>query len=444
MMVVVGLSHRTAPLEVRERLALPREQLGDLLRQLASRPELGEVLCVSTCNRVEVVAAPRENDPQGLSRASDALRRFLEEIARSNGGGEIQRHLYAHRGHDAALHLFRVASSLDSIVVGEPQILGQMKEAFEAAQAAGTAGTVLTRVVSRALHAAKRVRSETAIGEGQVSISSVAIDLAHQIFGALSGRVVLLVGAGEMAEAAAQSLEHAGARLVVVNRSHERGVELAQRVGGAHRPWSELDAAVLEADVVISSTSSRGFVLSRELVARSVRQRRGRALFLIDIAVPRDIDPDVNSLDNVFLYDIDDLEGIVQETRKGRAAEAQKAEGIVAEEVRALDAWVEARGVTPTIVALRTKTRSTLQAELERSLAGRLRHLNEADRAALNAMLDAAVNKLLHAPTTHLRKAAAEPRGEQMAQTLRDLFELPEVSIVADPPADARSSKKNP
>jgi glutamyl-tRNA reductase len=444
MMVVVGLSHRTAPLEVRERLALPREQLGDLLRQLAGRPELGEVLCVSTCNRVEVVAAPRENDPQGLSRASDALRRFLEEIARSNGGGEIQKHLYAHRGHDAALHLFRVASSLDSIVVGEPQILGQVKEAFEAAQAAGTAGTVLTRVVSRALHAAKRVRSETAIGEGQVSISSVAIDLAHQIFGALAGRVVLLVGAGEMAEAAAQSLEHAGARLVVVNRSHERGVELAQRVGGAHRPWSELDAAVLEADVVISSTSSRGFVLSRELVARSVRHRRGRALFLIDIAVPRDIDPDVNSLDNVFLYDIDDLEGIVQETRKGRAAEAKKAEGIVAEEVRALDAWVEARGVTPTIVALRTKARSTLQAELERSLAGRLRHLNEADRAALGAMLDAAVNKLLHAPTTHLRKAASEPRGEQMAQTLRDLFELPEVSIVADPPADARNSKKNP
>ncbi|MCS6898415.1 MAG: glutamyl-tRNA reductase [Myxococcales bacterium] len=442
MMVVVGLSHRTAPLEIREKLALPREQLGDLLRQLVDQPELGEVLCVSTCNRVEIIAVPRENNPQGLSRASDVLRRFLEEIARSNGGGEIGRHLYAHRGYDAALHLFRVASSLDSIVVGEPQILGQVKEAFEEAQAAGTAGTVLTRVVSRALHAAKRVRSETAIGEGQVSVSSVAVDLARQIFGALAGRVVLLIGAGEMAEAAAQSLEHAGARLVVVNRSHERGVELAQRVGGVSCPWSELDAAVLEADVVISSTSSRGFVLPRELVARSVRQRRGRALFLIDIAVPRDIDPDVNSLDNVFLYDIDDLEGIVQETRKGRAIEAQKAESIVAEEVRALDAWIEARGVTPTIVALRTKVRATLQTELERSLAGRLRHLHESDRAALNAMLDAAVNKLLHAPTTHLRKAASEPRGEQMARMLRDLFDLPEVSIVADA-ADAKSSKKN-
>lgn len=442
MMVVVGLSHRTAPLEIRERLALPREQLGDLLRQLADRPELDEVLCVSTCNRVEVVATPRGTDPQGLVRASEVLERFLGDTARSNGGPEIQRHLYTHRSHEAALHLFRVAASLDSIVVGEPQILGQVKDAFEAAQAAGTVGTVLTRVVSRALHAAKRVRSETAIGEGQVSISSVAIDLAQQIFGALAGRVVLLVGAGEMAEAAAQSLEHAGARLMVVNRSHERGVELAQRVGGSPRPWSELDAAVLEADVVISSTSSRGFVLPRDLVARSVRHRRGRALFLIDIAVPRDIDPGVNTLDNVFLYDIDDLEGIVRETRKDRAVEAQKAESIVAEEVRALDAWVEARGVTPTIVALRTKARATLQAELERSLAGRLRHLNEADRGALNAMLDAAVNKMLHAPTTHLRKAASEPRGEQMAQTLRELFELPEVSIVAEP-SETKSQKKS-
>ena len=443
MMVIVGLSHRTAPLEVRERLALPREQLGDLLRQLAGRPELGEVLCISTCNRVEVVAAPRGNDPQQAFQAAEVLVRFLEETARHNGGAGVQKHLYTHRDHEAALHLFRVAASLDSIVVGEPQILGQVKDAFETAQAAGTVGTVLSRVVNRALHAAKRVRTETAIGEGQVSVSSVAVDLAQQIFGSLKGRVVLLVGAGEMAEAAALALEHAGARLVVVNRSHERGVELAQRVGGSPRPWAELDAAVLESDVVISSTSSRGFVLTRDLVASTVRQRRGRALFLIDIAVPRDIDPAVNDLDNVFLHDVDDLESIVRETRKGRSAEAQKAESIVAEEVKALDAWVEARGVTPTIVALRTKARATLQAELDRSLSGRLRHLGEADRAALNSMLDAAVNKLLHAPTTHLRKAASEPRGEQMAHVLRELFELPEVSIVADPAAEPRSNKKS-
>jgi glutamyl-tRNA reductase len=442
MMVIVGLSHRTAPLEIRERLALPREQLGDMLRQLATLPELGEVLCLSTCNRVEMVATPRGTDPQSMMRATETLIRFLEQTAQTHGGAGVSKHLYTHREHEAALHLFRVAASLDSIVVGEPQILGQVKDAFEAAQTAGTVGTVLTRVVSRALHAAKRVRTETAIGEGQVSVSSVAIDLAQQIFGTLANRVVLLVGAGEMAEAAAQALEHAGARLVVVNRSYERGIELVQRVGGSPRPWAELDAAVLEADVVISSTSSRGFVLTRDLVGRAVRQRRGRALFLIDIAVPRDVDPEVNHLDNVFLYDVDDLEGIVRETRKGRAAEAQKAESIVAEEVRALDAWVEARGVTPTIVALRTKARATLQAELDRSLAGRLRHLNETDRAALNAMLDAAVNKLLHAPTTHLRKAAAEPRGEQLAQTLRELFELPEVSIVAEP-HEAKSQKNS-
>lgn len=431
-MVIVGLSHRTAPLEIRERLALPRDQISDVLRQLASRPELNEVLCLSTCNRVELVAAPRGNETQNVMQAGHVLFRFLDELARPHGGIDANKYLYMHQRIEAAQHLFRVASSLDSIVVGEPQILGQVKGAFEVAQAAGTVGAVLDRVVNRALHAAKRVRSETAIGEGQVSVSSVAIDLAQQIFHTLAGRVVLLVGAGEMAEAAAQALAHAGAHLIVVNRSLDHAIELTQRVGGLARPWSELEGALLDADVVISSTASRGFVLSRELVTQCVRQRRGRALFLIDIAVPRDIDPEVNSLENVFLYDVDDLEGIVRETRKGRASEAQKAEGIVIEEVRALDAWVEARGVTPTIVALRNRTRSLLQAELERSLSGRLRHLGESDRAALHAMMDAAVNKLLHAPTSHLRKAASEVRGEQMAQTLHELFELPEVSLVPE------------
>lgn len=440
MIVVVGLSHRTAPIEVRERLAIPRDQLDDTLRRMAALPEVGEVFCLSTCNRVEVVATARTADPQALARAGDALVGFLDGTVRAQGGQPIAPHLYAHKNLDAALHLFRVASSLDSIVVGEPQILGQVKDAFEAAQAAGTAGTVLTRVVSRALHAAKRVRSETAIGEGQVSVSSVAVDLALQIFGTMEGRLALLIGAGEMAEAAAQALAKAGSRLVVVNRSHERGAELAQRVGGTALPWSDLEGSLLHADVVLSSTSSRGFVLTRDLVARSLRQRNGRTLFLIDIAVPRDIDPEVNTLDNVFLYGVDDLEGIVRETRHGRASEAQKAEALVAAEVKALDAWVEARGVTPTIVALRNKTRATLQSELDRSLSGRLRHLPEADRAALGAMLDAAVNKLLHAPTAHLRKAAAEPRGEQLAQNLRELFELPDVSIVADAP-ESKSQK---
>jgi len=442
MMVVVGLSHRTASLEVRERLAIPKDQLDELLRRMAALPEISEVLCLSTCNRVEVAATPRGSDPQSVTQASEALVRFLDGAAREQGGQPVAGHLYTHKGHDAALHLFRVASSLDSIVVGEPQILGQVKDAFEVAQAAGTAGTVLTRVVSRALHAAKRVRTETTIGEGQVSVSSVAVDLAQQIFGTLGGRAVLLVGAGEMAEAAAQALVKAGARLMVVNRSYDRGAELAQRVGGSPRPWDDLENAVLDADVVLSSTSSRGFVITRSLLSRGLRRRDGRTLFLIDIAVPRDIEPTVNTLDNVFLYDVDDLEGIVRETRQGRAAEAQKAEALVAEEVRALDAWVEARGVTPTIVALRNKTRATLQAELERSLAGRLRHLNEADRAALGAMLDSAVNKLLHAPTAHLRKAASDPRGEQLAHTLRELFELPDVSIVADQNAEQKNQKK--
>jgi glutamyl-tRNA reductase len=439
MMVIVGLSHRTAPVEVRESLAIPKDGLPEALRRLSSASSVGEVICISTCNRVEIVAAPRQG--VALDDMLADLTGELDEMAHRINGTSVRAHLYRYRDREAALHLFRVAASLDSIVVGEPQILGQVKEAFEAAQAAGTVGPTLSRVISRALHAAKRVRTETAIGEGLMSVSSVAVDLAHQIFGGLAGHKALLVGAGEMAEAAALLLARAGASVLVINRSPERAAELALRVGGSPRPWDELPSALAMSDVVLSSTSSRGFVLPHDMVARAVKLRRGRSLFLIDIAVPRDIEPTVNTLDNVFLYDVDDLEGIVRESMHGRQAEAQKAESIVTEEARGLESWVEARGVTPTIVALRAKVRGTLQAELERSLGGKLRHLGDAERAALSAMCDAAVNKLLHAPTAHLRKNAGDPRGEAWAQTLRELFELPDVAVMADPAEQSQPPK---
>lgn len=428
MMLVVGLSHRTAPIEVRERLSLNKETLPEVLRALQKEPHVGEVMCVSTCNRVEVFATPREQaDAEIAAREVVAV---LGELGRHG----VEPHLYRHVGTEAVRHVFRVAASLDSLVVGEPQILGQVKDAFEIAQEIATAGPSLTRVMNRALHAAKRVRSETAIGEGLVSVSSVAVDLASQIYGDLRKKKALLIGAGQMAEAAATLLAKSGAVVNVVNRSDSRAADLAQRIGGLARTWGELPSALVEADVVISSTGATGFVVTHAMLERAQKLRRGRTLFLIDIALPRDIEPSVHGIDGVFLYNVDDLEQIVHGTLKGRAAEAMRAEAIVEAEVKAFDSWVEARGVVPTVVALRQKTRATLIAELDKTLAGRLRHLPEADREALVALVDASVAKLLHAPTARLKRAAGEAdsqRGEAMAQVVRELFELPEVAVVS-------------
>ena len=438
MITVVGLSHKSAPIDVRERLAIPKDQLAETLTRLKERPGVAEVMCISTCNRVEVAATPKPGTSLDALAADVSV--ALDDLARSASGASVAANLYRHVGTDAVRHLFRVASSLDSIVVGEPQILGQVKDAIDLAQSAGTVGPTLSRTVARALHAAKRVRTETGIGEGLVSVSSVAVDLATQIFGDIRGRRAMLVGAGEMAEAAALLLARSGAGVVVVNRSPERAADLARAVGGTPRPWEQLDDALAQADVVISSTSSRGFVLTRDGVARAMKARKGRTLFLIDIAVPRDIDPAVNTIDNVFRYDVDDLEGIVRDAMQSREHEARKAEQLIADEAKKLDAWAEARGVTPTIVALRQKTKAVLMAELDRSMSGRLRHLGEPEREALTAMVDAAVNKLLHAPTAQLKKAASDPRGEQLASVIRELFELPDVAVIED--ASQRDAKE--
>jgi glutamyl-tRNA reductase len=442
MLVVVGLSHRTAPVEVRERLAVSSDQLPAVLGAFAGRPAVGEVMCVSTCNRVEVVATPPSGGPADLERVAEELVSALEGLAAPGAGPSLRPHLYRKTGKDAVQHLFRVASSLDSIVVGEPQILGQVKSAFEAAQAAGTVGPALQRVVGRALQAAKRVRSETAIGEGQVSIASVAVDLARQIFGELKNHRALLVGAGQMAESAAQLLVRAGARLDVVNRNPERAAALARELGAGVRDWAELPSAIVDTDVVISSTSAPGFVLTHELVSRAVKLRKGRSLFFIDIAVPRDIEPSVEALNNVFLYDVDDLESQVRETFREREGEARRAEQLVLEEMSSFDAWVETQSVVPTVVALRAKARATLAAELERSLAGKLKHLGPAERQALEAMVDASVNKLLHAPVARLKRSAGDARGEQMAQIVRELFELPDVTVVSDAAAPPGAGAK--
>ena len=443
MFVVVGLSHKTAPIEVRERLAIGRDALPEVLDRLLREPAIGEAMVLSTCNRVEVYAAPKRQRissgrfdpgaPPGETTDLEDVARAITSVLESIGGREATSHLTRAQGKAAVRHLFRVAASLDSLVLGEPQILGQLKDAIETARERKALGPTLSKATHRAVRVGKRVRTETALGAGQVSVSSVAVDLAQQIFGELAGHVVLLVGAGEMAEAASKLLVRAGARLVLVNRSPERAAALARDLGaGEVRPWGDLSRSLVEADIVISSTSSPGYVITRDLVKTAGKGRRGRSLFFIDIAVPRDIEPSVNKLDNVFLYDIDDLSQIVAESLEGRAAEATRAEAIALEEATSFEAWTLERALTPTIVGLRERTRAMLLAELQRSLAGKLKHLPGADRDALRVMIEAATNKLMHAPTARLRALATDPRGSELAEAVRELFELNEGS--ADEP----------
>jgi glutamyl-tRNA reductase len=384
---------------------------------------VGEALIVSTCNRVELLAAGRSVDAD-LTRVAETCAAVLCERA-----PQIREHLYRYSGAAAVKHLFRVAASLDSLVLGEPQILGQLKQAYDVAREERSLGPILNRTLPRALRVAKRVRTETSIGAGQVSVPSVAVDLARQIFGEFKGRFVMLVGSGEMAETAAKQLRGAGARVVVVGRNLARAVEVARAVDGEGRPWTELLATLAEADVVITSTSAKGYVIDYATVAQAHKKRRGRSQFLIDLAVPRDVEPTIEKLDGVYLYNVDDLTAQVQESLSARTREAERAEAIVVSEAIGYERWADAEQATPTIVALRGRFRSALELELNRSLKGRLKHLNEDDRAALLKMVEASVNRVLHGPTLRLRQSA-QVRGpealslEQLASALAELFDL--------------------
>jgi glutamyl-tRNA reductase len=424
--VVVGLSHRTAPVEVRERLAVAPDRLEEELREIAASGRLDEALLISTCNRVELYATSA--NPIAASRvAKDALARRLPEAA----GVDV---LYQERGVDVVRHIFRVASSLDSLVVGEPQILGQVKEAFDAAKGAGTMGTLLGRCFTQAFATAKRVRSETGIAEGTVSISSIASELAKKIFGNLEGRRTLLLGAGEMGEAAARSLRKTGTNLHVMNRSEDRARALAEACGGRAVPYERLTMEVADADVVIASTASPKFILTPELMKSVIRTRRRRPLFVIDIAVPRDVDPRVGNMDNVFVYDVDDLQQVAEENLAARAQEVDLAERIVEEEVDAFSRWRRSLELAPTIVALRKQFGQIADEELKRALP-RLEGLSESDHAVLEAMGRSMVNKLLHQPMTQLKAGAGELDGPFLVDAVRRLFAIP-----ADEPAHTEPS----
>jgi glutamyl-tRNA reductase len=327
-------------------------------------------------------------------------------------------------------------------VLGEPQILGQVKDAHDAAVAAGALKGMLGRCVSRAFAVAKRVRSETAIGAGSVSISSVAVDLAQRIFGDLRDHAVLLLGAGEMAEAAARSLGKDARALRICNRSFERAAALAAAMHAAAVPWEGLEEELVSADVVVASTASRSFVVTRDMVKRAMRARRGRTLFFVDIAVPRNVDPAAHGIDNAYVFNVDDLEQEVARGMKARHAELEAAEAIVAEEVAQFHAWTRGLEVQPTVVALRARVQDVYAQELERTLSGRLKHLAEGDRAALARMVDGAVGKLLHGPTTKLKARAAEGEDAgELAAAIRLLFDLPDTGEAGEVEAAAASEE---
>jgi glutamyl-tRNA reductase len=413
-LIMVGLSHHTAPLEVREKLAIAGEELTQVLRALRQRG-LEEAMLISTCNRVEMYASA-----ESPSTAVRAVREYFSERV---GGQDISTHIYEHTGAAVARHAFRVAASLDSLVVGEPQILGQVKDAFTVASDASTVGTLLGRCMTRAFAVAKRVRSETGIAAGAVSVSTIACDLAKSIFGELTGRRVVLVGAGEMSEGAAKALAQQGTMLSVVNRNQERARNVAESCGGEAREWDQLAAELVSADVVITSTASPRYVITRELMQGVIKARRHRPLFLIDIAVPRDVDPRVESMDNVFLYDVDDLQQVASQAMAARRREADQAEKIVEEEVLAFEQWQRSLGLTPTLVALRERVRGVVTAELERTLP-RLKSVTASEKKSLEIMCEAIVNKLLHTPMTELKKSREEPDGDQLVTSVRKLFAL--------------------
>lgn len=425
--VVIGLSHKTAPVDVRERFASTENVLGDVLALLSARPELAEAMFLSTCNRIEVIALPRQvgTPIEAMASASLAIREALRDHVGASSIDELAGFLYEQNGEGAIRHVFRVAASLDSMVLGEPQILGQVKDAYDAAVAAGALRSHLSRCVHRAFTVAKRIRTETQLGAGTVSISSVAVDLARRIFGDLASSTVLLVGAGEMAEAAAKSLGRSAKAVRVCNRSFERAAQLAQSFGGTAAPLDQLENELVMSDVVVTSTSSKSFVVTRDLVKRVMKQRKGRTLFFIDIAVPRNVEPAVHGLDNVYVFNVDDLEQEVAENMKARQSEIRAAEAIVEAELKEWASWASGLHVQPAVVALRARTRGVLVAELERSLGGRLRHLAEEDRAVLRQMIESATNKLLHAPTTRLKAAAATADGPDLVDALHHLFDLP-------------------
>jgi glutamyl-tRNA reductase len=415
---VAGMSHLTAPVDVRERLALEEAKVRDILADLAGKNGLGEVMILCTCNRVEVYGvaeAPGEARQEAFSRLGASRDLPLREI---------EPLLYMKTEAEAVRHVFRVAASLDSMLVGEPQILGQVKEAFALAQSANAVGPLLHSLMAQAFAVAKKVRTETEVGRHAVSVSFAAVELGKKIFGGLENKAVLLVGAGEMAELAARHLMEQGARPVyVANRTLERGQELARSLGGSAMPFDQLFSVMASVDIVIASTAAPEPIIGAADVQRVLHARRARPLFFVDIAVPRNVEAAVNDLEDAFCYDVDDLRSVVDSNLRERQREAQRAEALVAREVERFAARLKELEVAPTIAALRDKLESIRRAEVDKAL-GRLAGADEETRRVMEALSQSIVNKILHAPMVKLRDSSRAGHGHSWIETISELFGL--------------------
>lgn len=417
--IVVGLSHKTAPVEIREKLAVPESRLGEALGRLCSYPGVKEGILLSTCNRVEVYSVV-EDVEAGYGR----IQEFLADTHLSLSSEQLTPHLYWHTGDRAIAHLFRVAASLDSMIIGESQILGQLKDAFETALSHKTTGVIMNKVVKKAISVAKRVRTETKISEMAVSVSYAAVELAKKIFSNLEEKTVLLVGAGEMAKLAARHLIAQGVRHVrITTRTPQHAIDLADKFGGTAVPFDQFKDEMAAADIVLVSTGAAHYLVGADDVQRAVDKRGNRPMFLIDISVPRNIDPAVRHVDNAFLFDIDDLKHRVEENRAERLQEAEKAERMVVEEVGATVEWMKSLEVTPTIVALRSRVDEIKQVEVEKAL-GRLAHLSQQDRELVEGMASSIVNKLIHRTMVTLKTEINSSNGPAFVEAARRFFHL--------------------
>ncbi|MFA6107723.1 MAG: glutamyl-tRNA reductase [Candidatus Latescibacterota bacterium] len=437
-LLTLGLNHRTAPVEIREQLAVAEESQPAALAWLLAQPGTREAAILSTCNRSELYLVGGED-------GSTTTRRFLTEWRGLNAEA-LQPHLYLLRDLEAARHLLRVAGGVDSLVLGESQILSQVRQALETAQRSGAARGLLNELFQRALHTGKRARTETDIARGRLSISTAAVELAGQVFTDLSSCSALLLGAGEMSELTAQYLMDSQVkRWWVANRTSARAEELARRFGGVAVPFAELPERLAEADIVLSSTAAPGFVLGPELLVGAMRRRRGRPIFLIDIAVPRDVDPAVRGLDNVFLFDIDDLEQVVATHRQEREQEIRKVEDLIAQELGGFQHWLNALDASPLIRGLQRRAEELRQTELDR-WRSRLEHLSEEDRAMVEQILRGYANKLLHVPLVEVKRLANAEDGHLRLEAIRRLFGLElEPDVTLDPESEeARSGEVQP
>ena len=418
--IVVGLNHKTAPVELRERLHFPLETIEEPLKRVTSLPQISEALILSTCNRVEIVAVTKD-----IREGTEEIRNFLSSY-HGIPMSQLDSCLYSYNSYDAIKHIFQVASGLDSMVVGEPQILGQLKDAYSLANKYKTSDVILHRFLHRAFSVAKKVRTETKIATSAVSISYAAVELAKKIFDTLKNKVVMLIGAGEMSELAARHLLNHGVKeILIANRTYSRAVKLAEELGGRPAVFEDITLFLDQADIVISSTGSAHYIIRSDDVVRVIKIRKYKPMFFIDIAVPRDIDPKINDISNVYLYDIDDLEGVVGSNIKMRGEEAKKAERIIEKEIEQFNKWLGTLSAVPTVISLRERFEEIRKKEVEKAISS-LNGSSEIDAKVLDALTTSIINKILHYPVTQLKTLDNTREGNYFVDAVRKLFDLEE------------------